>query len=149
MRISTKGRYALRLMLDIARHGEGGFVPLRDIAGRQDISMKYLEQIVSQLCKAGYLKSVRGPQGGYKLARPAREYTAGEILRAAEGSLCPVSCIEEDAEKCPRYDTCETAGFWAGLRAVIDRYVDGVTLEDLESGDFAPPCCGGSEESDG
>ena len=147
MKISTKGRYALRLMLDIARHSDGGFVPLRDIADRQDISMKYLEQIVSQLCKAGYLKSIRGPQGGYKLARPAREYTAGDILRTAEGSLCPVSCADDEAEKCPRYTSCEMAVFWAGLRAAIDRYVDAVTLEDLMNGNCTPEACAGGSQS--
>lgn len=133
MRVSTKGRYALRLMLDIAQHSAGGFVPLRDIAQRQGISMKYLEQIVSQLCKAGYLKSVRGPQGGYKLARPEAEYTAGDILRVTEGNLCPVSCADSEAEKCVRYPNCEMAPFWAGLREVIDRYVDSVTLADLKN----------------
>lgn len=133
MRVSTKGRYALRLMLDIARNSNGGFVPLRDIAQRQGISMKYLEQIVSQLCRAGYLKSVRGPQGGYKLARPEREYTAGDILRVTEGNLCPVACAGEESEKCARYTTCEMARFWAGLRGAIDSYVDGVTLEDLKN----------------
>lgn len=144
MRVSTKGRYALRLMLDIARHSDGGFVPLRDIAQRQGISMKYLEQIVSQLCKAGYLKSVRGPQGGYKLARPEREYTAGDILRVTEGDLRPVTCAGEASEKCVRYATCEMARFWTGLREVIDRYVDGVTLEDLKN-----MSCKGGGEPDG
>lgn len=133
MKISTKGRYALRLMLDIAQYSDGGFVPLRDIAQRQDISMKYLEQIVSQLCKAGYLKSIRGPQGGYKLAKPESEYTAGDILRAAEGSLCPVACAGDDTEKCIRYGSCEMAPFWAGLRRAIDQYVDSVTLADLKN----------------
>ncbi|MFR8012506.1 MAG: RrF2 family transcriptional regulator [Clostridia bacterium] len=133
MRVSTKGRYALRLMLDIARNSDSGFVPLRDIAQRQGISMKYLEQIVSQLCRAGYLKSVRGPQGGYKLARPERTYTAGDILRVTEGDLCPVACAGEEAEKCARFTTCEMARFWAGLRRAIDSYVDGVTLEDLKN----------------
>lgn len=132
MKVSTKGRYALRLMLDLAQHS-GGFVPLRDIAQRQGISMKYLEQIVSQLCKAGYLKSIRGPQGGYKLAKAAEEYTAGEILRVTEGSLCPVSCADGEAEPCVRYSTCEMAPFWAGMREAIDRYVDSVTLADLKN----------------
>lgn len=138
MRVSTKGRYALRLMLDIAQHSGGEYVPLRDIARRQGISMKYLEQIVSQLCKAGYLRSIRGPQGGYKLARPEREYTAGDILRVTEGNLCPVSCADGEDESCPRYASCEVAGFWAGLRDVIDRYVDGVTLEDLKNAGSDP-----------
>lgn len=131
MKVSTKGRYALRLMIDLAQHSGGEYVSLRDISARQAVSMKYLEQIVSLLCRAGMLKSVRGPQGGYKLARPAADYTAGDILRVTEGSLSPVSCVEDDPELCTRAAECSVRVFWQGLRAAIDQYVDSVTLEEL------------------
>ncbi len=128
MKVSTKGRYALRLMADLAEHGKSSFVPLREISTRQDISMKYLEQIVNQLSRAGLLQSIRGAQGGYRLVRPPAEYTAGEILRAAEGGLEPIACLTSD---CPRGSDCLTQKFWAGLSNAIDAYVDSVTLEAL------------------
>ena len=132
MKISTKGRYALRLMLDIAQHGEdGGCVSLKDVSVRQQVSMKYLEQIVTQLSRAGLLKSVRGAQGGYRLTRRPEEYRVGDVLRITEGNLAPVACLEDCPNQCARQEDCMTLAFWEGLRDVINRYVDGVTLQDL------------------
>ena len=131
MMISTKGRYALRLMMDIAVHSNGELVALKDVARRQEISVKYLEQIVSQFGKLGLLESVRGPQGGYRLAKLPKDYTVGEILRYAEGELAPVACLEQEVNSCPRQAECVTLPFWQGLYKAINEYVDSVTLEDL------------------
>jgi Rrf2 family protein len=131
MKISTKGRYALRMMIDLGRHGGGEYVALKDISERQQISVKYLEQIVSLLSKAGFLRSSRGAQGGYQLAFRPEEYTAGAILRITEGSLQPVACLDDSVNQCPRHDHCETLPFWEGLSRVIRDYVDSVTLRDL------------------
>ena len=122
MKISTKGRYALRFMLDLAAHGEGRYVPLKEISARQGVSLKYLEQIVSQFGKLGLLESVRGPQGGYRLAKRPKD---------AEGELAPVACLEQEVNTCPRQAECATLPFWQGLYKVITEYVDSVTLEDL------------------
>ena len=108
MKISTKGRYALRMMLDLAYHQDEGYIALKDIARRQNISKKYLEQIVSLMRGPDILATSRGYRGGYRLARPPRDYTVGEILRLTEGSLAPVACLEEGADKCPRAAGCET-----------------------------------------
>lgn len=131
MKISTKGRYALRLMLDIAMHDDGHPVRIRDVAQRQEISDKYLEQIVSVLNKAGYVRSVRGPQGGYRLVKKPEEYTAGMILRLTEGSLAPVSCLEFEDNDCSRQDDCVTLELWRRLDTAIKGVVDQVTLADL------------------
>ena len=131
MKISTKGRYALRLMIDLAQHDAGGYIPLRDISKRQEISAKYLEQIVVQLSRAGFVRSIRGAQGGYQLSRPSAEYTVGDILRITEGSLAPVACLEHEPIECGRAADCITLDFWRGLYKVINDYVDSVTLEDL------------------
>ena len=131
MKFSTKDRYALRLMLELASHKPEEFVPLKTVSERQGISLKYLEQIITPLSRAGLVVSGRGSQGGYRLARPAAQYTAGEILRAIEGELTSIPCLAADAEECPRRGLCRTQGFWAGLNRVINQYVDGVTLEDL------------------
>lgn len=131
MRISTKGRYALRLMLDLALYDNGACISLRDISARQNVSVKYLEQIVVILARAGFVKSVRGPQGGYRLARHPRDYTAGEILRLIEGSLAPVPCLEDDSNLCPRSADCATVVLWSRLNQAINGVVDGMTLEDL------------------
>ncbi len=131
MKVSTKGRYALRLMIDLAEHGRGDFIPLKEVSARQGVSVKYLEQIVNQLSRAGLLQSVRGAQGGYRLAKSATKYTAGEILRVTEGGLAPIACLDQAAEVCPRNEHCSTLDFWTGLADVIDRYVDSVTLADL------------------
>ena len=131
MKISTKGRYALRLMVDLAQHDAAGYIPLRDISKRQEVSAKYLEQIVVQLSRAGLVTSTRGAQGGYQLARHPSEYTVGEILRITEGSLAPVACLAHDPVECPRAEDCITLGFWRGLYDVVNQYVDSVTLEEL------------------
>ena len=133
MKISTKGRYALRLMIDLAQHDAAGYIPLRDISRRQEISAKYLEQIVVQLSRAGLVTATRGAQGGYQLARHPAQYTVGEILRITEGSLAPVACLEHDPVECPRAEDCITLDIWRGLYDAVNRYVDSVTLEDLVS----------------
>lgn len=131
MKISTKGRYAVRLMLDVAVYGADKNVSMRDVAERQNISMKYLEQIVSQLAKVGYLKSIRGAQGGYRLTKKPSEYTIGDILRTTEGALSPVACLDDEINRCPRAGQCPTIDFWQGLYDTVNNYVDSVTLEDL------------------
>lgn len=131
MKISTKGRYALRLMLDLALNNTGEPIRIKDIAARQEISDKYLEQIISTLNKAGYVKSIRGPQGGYRLAKEPEKYTVGMILRLTEGSLAPVSCLEEDINTCERQETCVTLRLWQMLNTAISDVVDKVTLADL------------------
>ena len=130
MKISTKGRYALRVMVDLATHSSGNFISLKDIALRQELSNKYLEQIIAMLNKAGYLETARGNAGGYKLAKEPCKYTVGDILRATEGSLAPIYCLE-DEKSCTRQDNCKTRSFWKGLDDVINNYVDSKTLEDL------------------
>lgn len=131
MKISTKGRYALRLMLDLSLNNNGEPVRIKDIAARQEISDKYLEQIISTLNKAGYVKSIRGPQGGYLLAREPEKYTVGMILRLTEGSLAPVACLEDEVNSCPRQDSCATLRLWQMLDKAISDVVDKVTLADL------------------
>ena len=131
MKISTKGRYALRLMMDIAAHDKEGYVSLKDAAARQDISVKYLEQIAGMLSKAGLLHSGRGAQGGYRLAKEPEAYTVGSILRLTEGNLAPVACLEDSENRCERSHECATLDFWTGLYAVINQYIDRFTLADL------------------
>ena len=129
MKFSTRDRYALRLMVELANHPKD-LVPLKEISDAQGISLKYPEQIVTPLSKAGPLGSVRGAQGGYRLLRPAEDITAGEILRAVEGELTAIPCLGAGAD-CPRRCQCYTLDFWAGLNDTINRYVDGVTLAQL------------------
>jgi Rrf2 family protein len=131
MKISTKGRYALRMLLDLAVNGEEGFIALRDVAERQNISKKYLEQIVPSLHKADILITTRGFQGGYKLAREPKDITVGEVLRLTEGNLAPVVCLETEKNTCKRAGECITLGIWEGLQKVISDYLDGITLQDL------------------
>ncbi len=131
MKISTKGRYALRLMLDLALHNTGEAVSLKDIAKRQEISDKYLEQIISILNKAGYVRSIRGAQGGYLLKREPEEYTVGMILTLTEGTLAPVSCVEDDAVSCSKEDGCVTYIVWKRISEAINDVVDNITLADL------------------
>lgn len=131
MKISTKGRYALRLMLDLALCEEGVLIPLKDIAERQGISLKYLEQIISVLSHAGYVRSVRGTGGGYSLSRDPSEYTVGMILRLTEGSLAPVPCLEAPVNTCQRADACVTLGVWEKIADAVNSVVDGITLADL------------------
>ncbi|KIR02904.1 Iron-sulfur cluster regulator IscR [Lachnospiraceae bacterium TWA4] len=130
MKISTRGRYALRLMLDLALHNTENPVRIKDIAKRQEVSSKYLEQIVSTLNKAGYVRSMRGPQGGYFLAKRPEEYTVGMILRLTEGSFSPADCVENE-EACDRYEKCTTVYVWQKIQEAVDNVVDNITLQDL------------------
>ncbi len=129
--ISTRGRYALRMMLDLAQNQKDGYVALKDIADRQNISKKYLEQIIPILNRSNLLLTVRGAQGGYRLAKPAEKYTVGEILRSTEGSLAPVWCLESKPNACEKCGECITLPMWEGLEKVIDTYLDGITLQDI------------------
>ena len=131
MKISTKGRYALRMLVDLAEHRDAGYVSLKEIAERQEISRKYLEQIIQIFNKTDVLRVNRGAQGGYMLAKPADRYTVGEILRMTEGSLAPVDCVARDAADCPRSGVCPTLPVWRGLAKVVNEYLDGITLQDL------------------
>ena len=131
MKISTKGRYALRMLLDLAEHQEDGYIALKEIAERRNVSKKYLEQIVPILGKTDFLRTNRGFQGGYRLARTPDKYTVGEILRLTEGSLAPVSCLEHDPIECERSGECATLPVWQGLFRVINEYLDGITLQDI------------------
>ena len=131
MKISTKGRYAIRVMIDLAEHNTGDYIPLMDIAERQEISEKYLESIVSVLSKNDLLLSLRGKGGGYKLARLPEEYTIGDILRLTEGSFAPVACLEKQPNTCAKAGECKTLGMWEGFQKVIEEYVDGITIADL------------------
>ncbi len=131
MMVSSKGRYALRVMLDMAYQTDGGNIRLKDIAERQNISRKYLESIMTLLCKHELVESSLGKDGGYKLVRKPEDYPVGEILRAAEGELVPVSCLAEDGKKCDRECNCYTLPFWKGLEAHINEYIDHFSLADL------------------
>lgn len=131
MKISTKGRYALRMLLDLAENQGEGYVALKDIAQRQDISKKYLEQIVPTLNRANVLKTNRGYQGGYRLAKLPEQYTVGQILRLTEGSLAPVTCVAQTPIECDRSADCPTLPVWQGLYKVINDYLDSITLQDI------------------
>lgn len=129
--ISTRGRYAIRVMLDIAKNQKDGYVPMKDVANRQGLSLKYLEQILPALTKNKIVEGVQGKGGGYRLVRNPEEYTIGDILRVTERDLAPVSCLAEGAEECERRAACQTIEFWEGLNAVINEYLDSKTLADL------------------
>lgn len=118
-------------MVDLAENDVGEYIALKDISGRQGISVKYLEQIVRQLSNSGYLKSVRGPQGGYRLAKKPEHYTVGDILRITEGSMAPVACLDDETNECPHYTQCPTVELWEGLYEKINDYINGITLEDV------------------
>ncbi len=137
MLISTKGRYSLRVMIDLAEHQADGYIPLKTIAERQEISEKYLESIIKLLVKAKILTGLRGKGGGYQLTRPPEQYTVGDILRLTEESLAPVSCLEENADVCPRMAACRTLSLWQGLDAVIRTYLDNITIAELMRHDSA------------
>ena len=139
MKISTKGRYALRMMIDIAENQEKGYVALKDIAARQEISKKYLEQIALHLSQCDMLRAVRGYQGGYMLARPASDYTVHSILQVVEGSMVPVTCLQQAENTCERRDVCRTLPLWQGLEKLIRNYLSGITLEDLLEGRIPDP----------
>lgn len=131
MKISTKGRYALRMLLDLAQHQEDGYIALKDIAQRQEISKKYLEQIVPLFNKTDLLQTNRGFQGGYRLAKSPAQCTVGEVLRITEGSLSPVACLDRVPNECVRQADCITLPVWEGLYKVICDYLDGITLQDI------------------
>lgn len=131
MKISTKGRYAIRMLLDLAEHSDSGYIALKEIAERQGISKKYLEQIVTILNKSDFLQTNRGFQGGYKLAISPDKCTVGMILRITEGSLAPVACLEHTPNQCERSSSCPTLFIWQGLNDLIKNYLDSITLQDI------------------
>ena len=143
MMISSKGRYALRVMLELVEHRDEGYIRLSDIARRQEISRKYLESIMTTLSKAGYVDGTHGRGGGYRLSRPPETYHIGALLRLIEGSLAPVQCMEDEAAPCEMADVCRTRPLWQGLDRVIREYLDSATLDQLmdiaDAGAIMPP----------
>ena len=135
MNITSKGRYALRVMIDLAQHPDEGFVSLKTVAERQGISMKYLEMIVSSLKKAELVESTRGMEGGYRLSRSPADYSVGEILRCLEDNLAPVSCIKDGEIQCDKAAACVTLPMWKELDELTNAYLDGVSLQDLLTGE--------------
>ena len=131
MLVSTRGRYALRIMMELAKYDRNRYIPLPLIAENQEVSEKYLESIISVLAKAGLVEGLRGKGGGYRLSRELKDYSVGEILRLSEGSLAPVACLEDGADICERCDTCETLEVWQELYNAVNKVVDGVTIADL------------------
>ncbi|MDO5299899.1 MAG: Rrf2 family transcriptional regulator [Clostridia bacterium] len=131
MMISTKGRYALRVMVDLAEHQTQGYIPLKEIAARQEISEKYLEAILKSLVRGRLLVGLRGKGGGYRLQRRPEQYSVGEILRLTEEELCPVACLGKDAPACPRAAQCRTLPLWKKLDSLVNDYLDSVTIADL------------------
>lgn len=136
MMISTKGRYALRVMIDLAEHCNGEYIPMKDVVKRQQVSQKYVERIMTMLSKAGFVEAVHGKGGGYRLNRSPDEYIVGDILRLTEGSLAPVACLECDAEECERADQCRTLPMWRELNDRIADFFDGITIADLMKKDI-------------
>lgn len=139
MKISTKGRYALRVLIDLAEHNTGEFIPLKEIAKRQNISEKYLESIIVVFSKEGYLNGQRGKGGGYRLARSADSYTVGDVLQLIENGMAPVACLEGEVNTCPRAGSCKTLAMWEGFYKLTNEYFDSITVADLanrgDSGD--------------
>ncbi len=136
MMISTRGRYALRVMVDLAENSDGSYIAMRQVAERQNISLKYLEKIMPSLVSAGLIEGVQGKGGGYRLTREPYEYPVGEILRLTEGDLAPVACLEDCPQSCGMESECRTRPLWNGLEAMINQYLDGVSVADLmRSGD--------------
>lgn len=131
MLISTRGRYALRILLDLAEYGEGKYIPMKEVAQRQGLSLKYIEKIMPDLTQNHYVEGVQGKGGGYRLVRKPGEYKIGDILRLMEGDLAPVSCLECGAKPCDRAAECRTLPMWTKFKNMIDDYFDGITLEDL------------------
>jgi Rrf2 family protein len=131
MKISTKGRYSLRMLVDLAEHKNNGFISIKDISQRQGISKKYLEQIVTLLSRPDILRANRGNKGGYMLAKEPDKYTVGQILRITEGGLSPVSCLEDNPNQCDRKGYCKTLWIWQGLEKVISKYLDNITIQDI------------------
>ena len=149
MMVSTKGRYALRVMIELASRTEEGWVSLKDVAQQQQISEKYLEAIMKSLVKAGLVEGLRGKGGGYQLAVDPRTCTVAAILRAAEGSLTPVACQGMEGMCCPRQDHCATLPVWKGLEELVTRYLEGITLEELVRQAGEPGSCGLEESGSG
>lgn len=131
--VSTRGRYALRVVLDIAENCDGKYIPMKDVAVRQGISQKYLEQILPILSKNDILDAIHGKKGGYRLAKSPEEIKVGDILRLTEGDLAPVACLELEAKSCEKAASCPTRSLWEGLDKVINEYLDGITLAQLMS----------------
>ena len=129
--ISTRGRYALRVMIDLAEHGGGDFVPLKEVAARQEISLKYIERIMPLLTKENLVEGQHGKGGGYRLCRPPEDYSVGEILRITEGELAPVACLERGAKPCPRAAECRTLPMWKKYYAMTNEFFDGISIADL------------------
>lgn len=131
MLISTRGRYALRVLIDLAEHGETGYIPMKKVAERQGISLKYLEQILPSLSKNGFVDGVHGKGGGYRLAKDPKECKVGEILRLTEGNLAPVACLTCEAKQCERMGECRTYPMWTEFQQLVNEYFDGITIADL------------------
>ena len=131
MLISTRGRYALRVLLDLAEHQNDGYIAMKNVAERQGLSLKYIEKIMPVLSKNNYVEGVHGKGGGYRLSREPKDYRVGDILRLAEGDLAPVTCLQCKAEKCDRADTCPTLPMWTEFYNIVNNYFDGITLNDL------------------
>jgi Rrf2 family iron-sulfur cluster assembly transcriptional regulator len=134
MMVSTKGRYALRVMIDLAQHEQEGYIPLKDVSRRQEVSAKYLEAIAALLARGGVIQSQRGKEGGYRLSRPPEAITAGEVVRLTEGRLAPVSCLECGENTCARADVCLTLPMWERLDSLIETYLNSVTIRDIIDG---------------
>ena len=137
MLVSTRGRYAIRVMIDLAEHVNGKYIPMKEIADRQDVSLKYMTKIMQALTKSGMLDGQHGKGGGYKLNRDPEEYRVGDILRLTEGTLAPVACIDETDCKCDRSFECRTRPMWNELDKLISEYLDGITIADLMEGNTA------------
>ena len=131
MMISTIGRYALRVIIDLAEHTTDGYIPMKEVAARQKLSLKYLERILPVLVKNGLVEGVQGKGGGYRLSHTPEEYTVGEILRLTDGNLAPVACLECDAEVCEKKDTCKTLSMWTEFHRITNEYFDNITIADL------------------
>lgn len=137
MMVSTRGRYALRVLIDLAEHNNGSYIPMKDVAARQEISLKYLERILPTLTKAKLISGVHGKGGGYKLTRTPEKYTVGEVLRLTEGDLAPVACLSPDAEPCSKAAECRTLNMWKGFYDMTNKYFDSITIADLANTDTA------------
>ncbi len=131
MMISTRGRYALRVLIDLAEHYGNGYIPMKDVAARQEISLKYIERIMPILTKNNLVEGIHGKGGGYRLTKPAQDYNVGDILRLTEGDLAPVACLAHDAKPCPRKESCKTLKLWIELQKTVTDFLGGKTLSDL------------------
>ena len=131
MKISTRGRYALRVMIDLAENSQNGYIPMKEVAERQELSLKYIERIMPSLVKEGLVEGIHGKGGGYRLVKTPEEYTVGDILRISEGDLAPVSCLGSNAEPCGRSEICKTLPMWKKLYVMVNDFFDSITLKDL------------------